>query len=192
MKGKEIEATLKLVSLTLHLCNVVFKPCAVNDAEGSTVDMKSLNKVACLMSNDPKDQEKLSQVKTTQSILTCSICSDKWTVLTLAYPVSLSFQLLAHAFCYRQLETKAAGGKVEKYEVPLNPSQASSSRDALIKLIYSRLFDNLVIRVNKALASASPSGASGGGGDLNSGESIGVLDIYGKTLFKNHRKLCVC
>jgi myosin I len=157
MKGKEIEAALKLVALTLHLCNVTFKPKQIKDAEGSTVDMASLSKAAALMTADVNDQAKLTN-------------------------------LLSHAFTYRQLETRAAGGKVEKYEVPLNPAQASASRDALMKAIYSRLFDSLVVRVNKALASASPPGSS-----ADEGESIGVLDIYGFEIFEQngYEQLCI-
>ena len=38
----------------------------------------------------------------------------------------------------------APGGKTETYQVPLNPTQASLARDALVKSIYSKLFDELV------------------------------------------------
>jgi hypothetical protein len=38
----------------------------------------------------------------------------------------------------------APGGRTETYEVPLNPTQASLARDALVKSIYSKLFDELV------------------------------------------------
>eukprot|EP00618_Florenciella_parvula_P031198 CAMPEP_0119529378 /NCGR_PEP_ID=MMETSP1344-20130328/43398_1 /TAXON_ID=236787 /ORGANISM="Florenciella parvula, Strain CCMP2471" /LENGTH=54 /DNA_ID=CAMNT_0007568997 /DNA_START=58 /DNA_END=219 /DNA_ORIENTATION=- len=48
----------------------------------------------------------------------------------------------------------APGGKVETYEVPLNPTQAAAARDAVSKTIYSRLFDYLVLRVNNALDAA--------------------------------------
>ena len=63
---------------------------------------------------------------------------------------------LVHALTHRQLHTMAPGGKIETYEVPLNPSQAAASRDAVAKTIYSRLFDFLVRRVNDALAGAEP------------------------------------
>ena len=42
MKGKEIEATLKMVALVVHLLNVTFKPLAVKGAEGSKVEGDSL------------------------------------------------------------------------------------------------------------------------------------------------------
>jgi myosin heavy subunit len=51
---------------------------------------------------------------------------------------------LKDALASRTLETMAPGGKTETYEVPLNPTQASLARDALVKSIYSKLFDELV------------------------------------------------
>ena len=51
---------------------------------------------------------------------------------------------LKDALASRTLETMAPGGKTETYQVPLNPTQASLARDALVKSIYSKLFDELV------------------------------------------------
>uniref|UniRef100_A0A6M2F8Q5 Myosin-17-like n=1 Tax=Populus davidiana TaxID=266767 RepID=A0A6M2F8Q5_9ROSI len=55
----------------------------------------------------------------------------------------------------------------------LDPENAVSSRDALAKTIYSRLFDWLVDKINVSI-----------GQDLNSKSIIGVLDIYGFESFK--------
>lgn len=58
------------------------------------------------------------------------------------------------------------------YEVPLNPAQASSVRDALAKGIYNNLFDWIVDRVNVSMKARA----------LTS-HIIGVLDIYGFEIF---------
>ncbi|XWS20103.1 hypothetical protein CRYUN_Cryun31cG0072200 [Craigia yunnanensis] len=55
----------------------------------------------------------------------------------------------------------------------LDPENAVSSRDALAKTIYSRLFDWLVNKINISI-----------GQDPNSKSIIGVLDIYGFESFK--------
>ena len=71
----------------------------------------------------------------------------------------------------------APGCKTETYQVPLNPTQASLARDALVKSIYSKLFDELVEQVNVALDPGVQ------GEDDEELLSIGVLDIYGFEIF---------
>ena len=68
---------------------------------------------------------------------------------------------LKGALASRTLETMAPGGRTETYEVPLNPTQASLARDALVKSIYSKLLDELVgqarpqrISMNASMASS--------------------------------------
>ena len=51
---------------------------------------------------------------------------------------------------------------------PLDAAAASSNRDALVKVMYSRLFDWLVGRINASI-----------GQDPAAYASIGLLDIYG-------------
>ncbi|XP_052213073.1 unconventional myosin-VI-like isoform X2 [Dreissena polymorpha] len=58
--------------------------------------------------------------------------------------------------------------------VPLKYSEASSARDALAKAIYSRLFDYIVLRINKAIPFAS------------SVSFIGLLDIAGFEYFQEN------
>ena len=53
--------------------------------------------------------------------------------------------------------------------VQLNVVQASDARDALVKAMYGKLFDWLVIRINTTL----------GSGHQPSGRNIGILDIFG-------------
>lgn len=90
-----------------------------------------------------------------------------------------------HALTYRELQTMAAGGKIDTYQVPQNPTQACGRRDAIAKALYERMFDMIVNRINSALEiqSASPS-------DM---VSIGVLDIYGFEIFQNNgfEQLCI-
>jgi len=59
------------------------------------------------------------------------------------------------------------------YDVPLNPAQAGSGRDALAKAIYNNLFEWIVSRVN---VSMKPRSAHS--------QIIGVLDIYGFEIFQ--------
>uniref|UniRef100_H3CB84 Osteoclast-stimulating factor 1 n=1 Tax=Tetraodon nigroviridis TaxID=99883 RepID=H3CB84_TETNG len=66
------------------------------------------------------------------------------------------------------------GGKSETISVTLNTEQASFSRDALAKALYTRLFDYLVDCINKAMQKDQE--------ELN----IGVLDIYGFEIFQRN------
>lgn len=59
------------------------------------------------------------------------------------------------------------------YDVPLNPAQAGSGRDAFAKAIYNNLFEWIVSRVN---VSMKPRTAHT--------QIIGVLDIYGFEIFQ--------
>jgi myosin-5 len=56
---------------------------------------------------------------------------------------------------------------------PLDAKAALDNRDSLAKIIYSKMFDWLVARINNAI-----------GEDKNCMASIGVLDIYGFESFK--------
>ncbi|GBF89890.1 hypothetical protein Rsub_02594 [Raphidocelis subcapitata] len=56
---------------------------------------------------------------------------------------------------------------------PLQPKAAAETRDALSKVIYARLFDWLVTRINMAI-----------GEDLRRTTTIGLLDIYGFESFE--------
>ncbi|KAG8762967.1 class II myosin [Ceratobasidium sp. 428] len=67
-------------------------------------------------------------------------------------------------------------------DVPLNPAQASSGRDALAKALYNNLFEWIVSRVN---ISMKPRQATA--------QVIGVLDIYGFEIFQDNsfEQLCI-
>lgn len=55
------------------------------------------------------------------------------------------------------VETQRGGRRGSVYDVPLNPAQASSGRDALAKAIYNNLFEWIVSRVNVSMKPRSAS-----------------------------------
>jgi len=91
--------------------------------------------------------------------------------------LGLDAAALTEALGRRVLETMAPGGRVETYDVPLNPTQAALARDALIKSVFSKLFDHLVSAVNDAL---DPQYDDDADDELL---NVGVLDIYGFEIF---------
>jgi myosin-1 len=108
--------------------------------------------------------------------------------------VKVDVAVIRHVLTHRELQTMAPGGKIDTYQVPQNPIQASARRDAIAKSIYERLFDMIVNRINVAL---DPDKALGEGQDGRSAQSdslsIGVLDIYGFEVFQNNgfEQLCI-
>ncbi|KAK9683914.1 hypothetical protein RND81_10G174600 [Saponaria officinalis] len=78
--------------------------------------------------------------------------------------------LLLSSLCTRSIQTRE--GTIVK---ALDCYAAVSSRDALAKTVYSRLFDWLVEKINKSV-----------GQDPNSCVQIGLLDIYGFECFKHN------
>ncbi|EYU17957.1 hypothetical protein MIMGU_mgv1a000177mg [Erythranthe guttata] len=77
---------------------------------------------------------------------------------------------LEDSLCRRVIVTRD-----ETITKELDPEAAVSSRDALAKVVYSRLFDWLVDKINNSI-----------GQDPNSKYLIGVLDIYGFESFKTN------
>ncbi|KXS12657.1 myosin-Ie-like protein [Gonapodya prolifera JEL478] len=73
----------------------------------------------------------------------------------------------------RYIET---GRRGESYNVPLNAQQARSTRDALAKALYSRMFDWIVGAVNNAMLYPGAAKAV----------VLGVLDIYGFEIFQKN------
>ncbi|KAN0134867.1 P-loop containing nucleoside triphosphate hydrolase protein [Lactarius tabidus] len=80
------------------------------------------------------------------------------------------------------VETQRGGKRGSVYDVPLNPAQASSGRDALAKAIYNNLFEWIVSRIN---ISMKPRGAIA--------QLIGILDIFGFEIFEENsfEQLCI-
>nr|GMD66382.1 myosin heavy chain [Ipomoea batatas] len=80
-------------------------------------------------------------------------------------------KLLEGALCKRIIVTRD-----EKITKCLDPQAAATSRDALAKIVYSKMFDWLVEKINNSI-----------GQDPDSQLMIGVLDIYGFESFKTNR-----
>ena len=71
----------------------------------------------------------------------------------------------------------------EQYEKKLTPTQASDARDAVVKALYGRIFDWLVVTINKSIAVDEKQVRA----------NIGVLDIFGFECFKynSFEQLCI-
>ncbi|CAH2327481.1 unconventional myosin-Ie-like [Pelobates cultripes] len=90
-----------------------------------------------------------------------------------AYLLGIDQERLQEKLTSRKMDSKW-GGKSEVIDVTLNVEQASFTRDALSKALYSRLFDYLVEAVNKAMRKEKEE------------YNIGVLDIYGFEIFQKN------
>ncbi|XP_051133264.1 myosin-8-like [Andrographis paniculata] len=100
----------------------------------------------------PKDDKSKLHLKTTAELLKCDE------------------KALEDSLCKRVMVTRD-----ETITKSLNPDDAALSRDALAKIVYSRLFDWLVNKINDSISQ-----------DPNSKYIIGVLDIYGFESFKTN------
>ncbi|KAL5070812.1 hypothetical protein RYX36_021699 [Vicia faba] len=103
-------------------------------------------------SSKPKDEKSYFHLKTAAELLMCDVKS------------------LEDSFCKRLMVTR--GEAITKC---LDPNSAALSRDALAKIVYSRLFDWIVDKINNSI-----------GQDPTSKNLIGVLDIYGFESFKTN------
>ncbi|GMN50399.1 hypothetical protein TIFTF001_019550 [Ficus carica] len=103
-------------------------------------------------SSTPKDEKSWFHLKTVAELLMCDV------------------KLLEDSLCKRVIVTRDE--TITKW---LDPESAAVSRDALAKVVYSRLFDWLVDNINSSI-----------GQDPNSKFLIGVLDIYGFESFKTN------
>ncbi|CCA76954.1 related to myosin I, partial [Serendipita indica DSM 11827] len=100
----------------------------------------------------------------------------------IAYLMETDAAAVEKCMTTRVMETTRGGRRGSVYDVPLNPAQASSGRDALAKAIYNNLFEWIVSRVN---VSMKPRTAHT--------QVIGVLDIYGFEIFQDNsfEQLCI-
>ncbi|XP_044486301.1 myosin-6-like [Mangifera indica] len=103
-------------------------------------------------SSEPKDDKSRFHLKTVAELLMCDQ------------------KALEDSLCKRVIITR--GESITKC---LDPNSATLNRDALAKVVYSRLFDWLVNKINNSI-----------GQDPNSKILIGVLDIYGFESFKTN------
>ncbi|KAI3459593.1 hypothetical protein Pfo_016256 [Paulownia fortunei] len=102
--------------------------------------------------SQPKDDQSRFHLKTAANLLMCNEKS------------------LEDSLCKRVMVTRD-----ETITRSLDPDAAAVSRDALAKIVYSRLFDWLVNKINHSI-----------GQDPESKFLIGVLDIYGFESFKTN------
>ncbi|XP_058001214.1 myosin-6 isoform X2 [Hevea brasiliensis] len=103
-------------------------------------------------SSIPKDDKSWFHLKTAAELFMCDEKS------------------LEDSLCKRVIVTRD-----ESITKSLDPAAATVNRDALAKIVYSRLFDWLVNKINNSI-----------GQDPNSKSLIGVLDIYGFESFKTN------
>ncbi|MFS7902386.1 putative myosin ATPase [Helianthus anomalus] len=103
-------------------------------------------------SSTPKDDKSWFHLKTAAELFMCDV------------------KALEDSLCKRVIVTRDE--TITKW---LDPEAAAVSRDALAKVVYSRLFDWLVDRINSSI-----------GQDPDSKYIIGVLDIYGFESFKTN------
>ncbi|CAN4112840.1 unnamed protein product [Withania somnifera] len=108
-------------------------------------------------SSVPKDEKSWFHLRTAAELFMCDV------------------KALEDSLCKRVIVTRDE--TITKW---LDPEAALTSRDALAKIVYSRLFDWLVDKINSSI-----------GQDPNSKSLIGVLDIYGFESFKTNRWLSV-
>jgi myosin-1 len=108
--------------------------------------------------------------------------TDQSVVDFVAYLLEVQAAHVNKALTERVLETSRGGRRGSVYDVPLNPAQASSVRDALAKGIYFNMFDWIVGRVNQSLKARG-----------SMAYSIGILDIYGFEIFEKNsfEQLCI-
>ncbi|XP_073106123.1 myosin-8 isoform X2 [Elaeis guineensis] len=103
-------------------------------------------------SSEPKDEKSWFHLRTAAELFMCDA------------------HALEDSLCKRVIVTRD-----ENIIKCLDPEAAALSRDALAKIVYSRLFDWLVNKINNSI-----------GQDPNSKNLIGVLDIYGFESFKTN------
>lgn len=68
-----------------------------------------------------------------------------------AYLMEVEPALVQKAMTTRHVETQRGGRRGSVYDVPLNPAQASSTRDALAKAVYNNLFEWIVSKINVSM-----------------------------------------
>ncbi|XP_036305816.1 unconventional myosin-If isoform X2 [Pipistrellus kuhlii] len=90
-----------------------------------------------------------------------------------AYLLGIDSGRLQEKLTSRKMDSRW-GGRSESIDVTLNVEQATYTRDALAKGLYSRLFDFLVEAINRAMQKPQEE------------YSIGVLDIYGFEIFQKN------
>jgi len=73
------------------------------------------------------------------------------------YLMDVDSALVQKVLTSKVVETQRGGRRGSVYDVPLNPAQATSGRDALSKAIYNNLFEWIVSRINVSMKPRSAS-----------------------------------
>lgn len=73
----------------------------------------------------------------------------------LGYLMEVDPALMQKVMTIKVMETQRGGRRGSVYDVPLNPSQATSGRDALAKAIYNNLFEWIVSKINVSMKARS-------------------------------------
>lgn len=100
----------------------------------------------------------------------------------IAYLIEVDPAMVQKVLTSKVVETQRGGRRGSVYDVPLNPAQAASGRDALAKAIYNNLFEWIVSRINVSMKPRSVSA-----------QVIGILDIFGFEIFEDNsfEQLCI-
>lgn len=99
----------------------------------------------------------------------------------IAYLMDVDVESVNKALTTRVLETQRGGRRGSIYDVPLNPLQANSTKDALAKSIYNNLFEWILKEINLSMKARE---------DVS--YTIGILDIYGFEVFENNNFEQIC
>ncbi|XP_050887190.1 myosin-6 isoform X1 [Lathyrus oleraceus] len=151
--SKEYLATrraMEVVGISADETDAIFRTVAAVLHLGNIEFVKAVDEG--MDSSKPKDDKSYFHLKTAAELLMCDEKS------------------LEDSFCKRLIVTR--GEAITKC---LDPNSAALSRDALAKIVYSRLFDWIVDKINNSI-----------GQDPTSKNLIGVLDIYGFESFKTN------
>jgi myosin-5 len=189
---EEREAVLRTVAAVLHLGNVTFIDAADEGAiPGSAAANGALAAVADLLQvgmsegvaavggaeDSVEDTSWICRHYHGASQAHCQCCLSLTLVLTW---IKVGEEDLLKALTTRAIETVT-----ERIVKRLDAAAANSSRDALAKNVYARLFDWLVAAINRKISAL--------GSGQRSKRSIGILDIYGFESFKENsfEQLCI-
>ncbi|KAG5647725.1 class II myosin [Asterophora parasitica] len=99
-----------------------------------------------------------------------------------AYLMGVDSAQVQKVLTSKVVETQRGGRRGSIYDVPLNPAQAASGRNALAKAIYNNLFEWIVSRINVSMKPR-----------MASAHIIGILDIFGFEIFEDNsfEQLCI-
>ncbi|TPX34504.1 hypothetical protein SmJEL517_g02861 [Synchytrium microbalum] len=140
--------------------------CSINQADQANI-MQIAAAVLHLGNIDFVEEKNNAQVR------------DPGTLSFPAYLLGVSEDVLRDKVTSRIMTTGGFGKRSSNYQVPLNVQQAQGTRDALAKVLYSRMFDWIVQAVNTAMKNLS---SRTGEGNL----CLGVLDIFGFEIFEQN------